>query len=120
MTIEDCIKARDYRKLCNKVAIKVGFNPLSKGTEYLIRSIVFLFENELDVKQYKVAFKEVAEMKYTSPVRVRANITNAIDTMARRMNEKKFSELFPEYDGRKPSLVYTLALALERLDSIFK
>lgn len=119
-TLYEYIKTRDYRKVVINVARKLNFNMSSIGTTYFIEALLYLFQNGLSIKQSNEAFKLIAEQYDTSVKRVRANITNALNSMNRFSDKKLFIHYFPEYDGRNPSLIYSLSLALERMEDIFK
>lgn len=120
IALAEYIANNDYRGLIIYVARRLNFNMSSIGTTYFIETLLYLFQNDLPARQSNVAF-EIISLKYnTSVKRVRANITNSLNTMSRFVDMKRFNFYFPEYDGRNPSLIYSIALALERLDGIFK
>ena len=88
--INECLATKNYKKLVRVVARKLNFNMHIKGTEGITEK------------------------------QVRKRITNALNAMDNSVDKEKFYRLFPEYDGRHPSLMYSLTLALERLEEVSK
>ena len=119
LTLAEYIANNDYRGLIIYVARRMNFNMSSIGTTYFIETLLYLFQNDLPARQSNEAFKIISEKYNTTITRVRANITNSLNTMNRFVDERRFNFYFPEYDGRNPSLIYSITLALERLDEVF-
>ena len=105
-----------YNRLCKDVAREINFNMKSKGTKYFIDALLFLFTNDLSIRQSNQAFIEIAQKYNTSVERVRANITDSLKSMKRFSKTATLNEVFPKYDGRNPSLIYSLELALDKLE----
>lgn len=119
-TLNECITTRNYKKLVKYVARKLDFNMHIKGTENFIDTLLFLFENGFSVKQCDLAFERIAQKEKLTIKLVRKRIINALNAMNNSVKKEVFLEYFPEYDGRHPSLMYSLDLALDRLEGIFK
>ncbi len=119
-TLNECITKRDYRRLVRFVARKLEFNMHLKGTDYFIESLLFLFENGLSAKQCDLAFEIIATKENITTKQVRKRITNSLNAMDNSVRKEVFRFYFPEYDGRHPSLMYSLTLALQRLEDVFK
>ena len=118
--INECLATKNYKKLVRVVARKLNFNMHIKGTDYFISTLLFLFENELSPRQCDAAFEMIAKEEGITEKQVRKRITNALNAMDNSVDKEKFYRLFPEYDGRHPSLMYSLTLALERLEEVSK
>ena len=119
-TINDCITTRNYERLVKFVARRLDFNMHLKGTEYFIDTILFLFENELSVRQCDLAFEIIGNKENLTIKQVRKRIINSLNAMENSAKKSVIYEFFPEYDGRNPSLMYSLTLALESLEDVFK
>lgn len=118
--IDECIATKNYKLLVRYIARLLEFNMHIKGTEYFIDTLLFLFDNELSPKHCDVAFNMIAKKEGLTEKQVRKRIINALNAMDNSVNKEKFYRLFPAYDGRHPSLMYSLTLALDRLEEVSK
>ena len=119
-TIKECIKTKNYERLVKFVARRLNFNMHLKGTEYFIETILILFENKFSIRQCDFAFEIIANKEHLTIKQVRKRIINSLNAMDNSIKRSVIYEYFPEYDGRNPSLMYSLTLALERLENVFK
>lgn len=96
----------------------MGFNISSIGTAYLIETIIALYENNWRLLDIEKAYTLVANKYETNTMKIKWNIEKAINSMYKCSNEQMLVEIFPEYDGRKPSTKYAIGLALNELCSL--
>lgn len=115
----ECITTNDCKKLIEVVVRRLEFNMRSKGTEYFIYTLLHLFHYNYSSKQCDSAFKEIAKIENISESLVKKRIINALNTMSNSVEKEEIYRYFPEYDGRHPSLMYSIDLALDRLNEIF-
>ena len=115
----ECITTNDCKRLIEIVVRRLEFNMRSKGTEYFIYTLLHLFHYNYSSKQCDSAFKEIARQENISINLVKKRIINALNSMDNSVKKEDIYRYFPEYDGRHPSLMYSIDLALDRLNEIF-
>ncbi len=112
-------KKPNFRKLCSKVALKLGFNVNSIGTNLLIDAVLYLYENHIDVCQMDSIYSMLSE-KYNMKIKkIRWNIENSMKSMRKYTDEKTVCLFFTEYDGRFLTARYVIASAVYELRKNF-
>ncbi len=105
----------NFKLLLMIVAPKLGFNITSKGTNFIIDAILYLYSNNIDAFDMKMLY-EMLSKKYKREVKnIQTNINNSMRTMRRFSKKNVLYKIFPEYDGRKPNAKYIIALSVHRL-----
>lgn len=112
-------KEKPNFKLCSIIARKLGFNVNSKGTNLLILSILYLYENNIDVCNLEEIFENLSK-KYNIDVKnIRWNIENSLKSMNPRSNKELLRNIFTKYDGRTLTPKYIIVLAVYELRKRF-
>lgn len=110
-------KMPSLRNVCSRIAQRLGFNISNNGTKYLIESILYVYEYNIDVPKLKTIYQELAK-KHSVPIcsiksSINYSITSALPTL--KENKLLFAEIFSEYDGRIPNAKYLIVLGVYEL-----
>lgn len=97
------------------VAPKLGFNVAAKGTNFIIDSILYLYNNNIDSFDMNMLYVFLSK-KYKRKIKnIQEHINNAMRTMRRFYHKIILHKFFPEYDGRNPNAKYMIALPVHGL-----
>lgn len=95
-TIEKNLDVKKLRILLNKL----GFNPITAGTQYIVEELEYFFNNNLTgIKNLKQAYKISAEIHNIDIHYVQWDIQSAIDVMNRYADTNLLHEMFFWYDN---------------------
>ena len=105
----------NFKLLLMIVAPKLGFNVAAKGTNFIIDSILYLYNNNIDSFDMNMLYVFLSK-KYKREIKnIQENINNAMRTMRRFYHKRILYKFFPEYDGRNPNAKYMIALSVHGL-----
>ena len=102
-------------KLCSIIARKLGFNVSSKGTKFIIFSVLYLYENNIDECNLDEIFEILSKKYNIAEKNIKWNIENSLKAMKRYSNPELFHTIFTKYDGRKLNTRYIIVLAVFEL-----
>lgn len=103
----------NFDKTIDDLFWKLGFNPTTKGTTYLKKAISIATDDSSLLYDNKKLLSLVSK-EYSEELKaVRSAIDNSINSMYRYTSEDKIKVVFKDnYDGRKPSTKYFIALCV--------
>lgn len=105
----------NFKLLLMTVAPKLGFNIASKGTNFIIDAILYLYNNNIDSFDMNTLYKMLSK-KYKREIKnIQNNINNSMRTMRRFTNKSVLKIFFPNYDSRSPYAKYIIALSVHGL-----
>ena len=105
----------NFKLLLMIVAPKLGFNIASKGTNFLIDAILYLYNNNIDTIDMNLLYEMLSKKHKREIQNIQDNINNSMRTMRRFYEKRILHKFFPEYDGRKPYAKYVIALSVHGL-----
>ena len=108
-------KEKPNFKLCSIIARKLGFNVNSKGTIFIIFSILYLYENNIDECNLDEIFEFLSQKYNIEEKNVKWSIENSLKAMKRYSNQELLHIIFTKYDGRPLSARYLIAHAVFEL-----
>lgn len=98
---------------------KIGFNQTAKGTYYLKRAILIAYLDQNLLYKNKELIELTSKELNIEAKAVRSAIDNSLHTMYRFTTVECLTGFFHDnYDGRKPSAKYFIALCVNYLNSI--
>ena len=119
--IDDLLKVINYNrekpnfKLCSIIARRLGFNVNAKGTIFIIFSILYLYENNIDECNLDEIFDFLSQKYNIKEKNVKWSIDNSLKAMKRYSNQELLHIIFSKYDGRPLSARYLIAHAVFEL-----
>ena len=105
----------NFKLLLMIVAPKLGFNIASKGTNFIIDSILYLYNNNIDSFDMNMLYVLLSKKHKREIKNIQTNINNSMRTMRRFFQKNTLHNFFPEYDGRMPYARYIIALSVHGL-----
>ena len=105
----------NFKLLLMIVAPKLGFNITSKGTNFIIDAILYLYNNNIDTIDMSLLYKMLSKKHKREIHNIQDNINNSMRTMRRFYEKRILHKVFPEYDGRSPYAKYIIALSVHGL-----
>lgn len=105
----------NFKLLLMIVAPKLGFNIASKGTNFIIDAILYLYNNNIDTIDMSLLYKMLSKKHKREIHNIQDNINNSMRTMRRFYEKRILHKFFPEYDGRSPYAKYIIALSVHGL-----
>lgn len=105
----------NFKLLLMIVAQKLGFNIASKGTNFLIDAILYLYNNNIDTIDMNLLYEMLSKKHNREIQNIQDNINNSMRTMRRFYEKRILQKFFPEYDGRSPYAKYIIALSVHGL-----
>lgn len=105
----------NFKLLLMIVAPKLGFNITSKGTNFIIDAILYLYNNNIDTIDMSLLYKMLSKKHKREIHNIQDNINNSMRTMRRFYEKRILHKFFPEYDGRNPYAKYIIALSVHGL-----
>lgn len=102
----------------NSLLLKLSFNLYSKGTKYLIDSIVLANTNPNLLYNISNLYSLVASQNHTSENIIKWSITNSLSSMNRYVDKKLLYSIFCEYDGRNLTPKYFISLLLRYINRV--
>ena len=105
----------NFKLLLMIVAPKLGFNIASKGTNFIIDAILYLYNNNIDTIDMTLLYKMLSKKHKREIHNIQDNINNSMRTMRRFYEKRILHKFFPEYDGRSPYAKYIIALSVHGL-----
>ena len=102
----------------NSLLLKLSFNLYSKGTKYLIDSIVLANSNPNLLYNITNLYSLVASQNHTSENIIKWSITNSLSSMNRYVDKKLLYSIFYEYDGRNLTPKYFISLLLRYIHRV--
>ena len=95
---ENCLNTQKLKKILNKL----GFNPISTGTQYIIEELEFFYNNNIFyIKNLNQAYSISAVLHSLDIKNIQWNIESAIFTMNRYANTELLRKIFYWYDDCK-------------------
>ncbi len=108
------------KDVCNNTLKRLGFNFGSKGTKYIIDSIMYVYKNNLDDFYITTIYQLLSEA-YSVPVKtIKWNISNAVKSVQKSVSEATLCDIFSAHDGRPLSFKYLIVLSVYELRKEFK
>lgn len=110
------------RNICSRIAQKLGFNIYSKGVNYLIEAILYVYENNIDNPKINILYQIIGKRHAISASSVKSCINYSITATlpSIRQNRSMMFRIFSEYDDRVPNSKYLIILAVYELRRHFK
>lgn len=108
-------KKPNFKLLLMVVAPKLGFNISSKGTNFIIDCILYLYNNNIDSFDMNMLYVFLSKKYKRNLKNIQENINNSMRTMRRFHHKRILQKFFPEYDGRSPNAKYIIALSVHSL-----
>ena len=105
----------NFKLLLMIVAPRLGFNIASKGTNFIIDAILYLYNNNIDTIDMALLYKMLSKKHKREIHNIQDNINNSMRTMRRFYEKRILHKFFPEYDGRSPYAKYIIALSVHGL-----
>lgn len=105
----------NFKLLLMIVAPKLGFNIASKGTNFIIDAILYLYNNNIDTIDMSLLYNMLSKKHKREIQNIQDNINNSMRTMRRFYEKRILHKFFPEYDGRSPYAKYIIALSVHGL-----
>lgn len=105
----------NFKLLLMIVAPKLGFNVAAKGTNFIIDSILYLYNNNIDTFDMNMLYELLSKKHKREIKNIQTNINNSMRTMRRFSRKSILQTFFPEYDGRSPYAKYIIALSVHGL-----
>lgn len=102
----------------NSLMKKLSFNLYTKGTKYLIDSIIIANNNPDLLYNISELYSYVAGINNTNPNIIKWSITNSLSTMNRFVDKEMLYSLFDEYDGRKMSPKYFIGILINYIKNL--
>ncbi len=99
----------------NSLMLKLKFNLYTKGTKYLIDSIIIANNNTDLLYNINDLYSYVAKINNTNTNLIKWSITNSLSTMNRFVDKGMLYSLFDEYDGRKMSPKYFIGILIRHI-----
>lgn len=112
-------KEKPNFKLCSIIARKLGFNVSSKETKFIIFSILYLYENNVDECNLDKIFEILSQKYNIEEKNIKWSIENSLKAMKRYTNQDLLRIVFSKYDGRLVSARYIIILAVFELRKKF-
>lgn len=108
-------KEKPNFKLCSIIARKLGFNVSSKETKFIIFSILYLYENNIDECNFDEILEILSQKYNMAEKNIKWNIENSLKAMKRYSNSELLHTIFTKYDGRSLNARYIIILAVFEL-----
>lgn len=105
----------NFKLLLMIVAPKLGFNIASKGTNFIIDAILYLYNNNIDTIDMNLLYEMLSKKHKREIQNIQDNVNNSMRTMRRFYEKRILHKFFPEYDGRSPYAKYLIALSVHGL-----
>ncbi len=105
-------KKPSCRELCENAVLQLGFNFTNIGTTYIIDTVEYLYENNINTFSIKKIYEDIARKNNTTVRNAKWNIEKAIKSMYRYSKMEDIKKWYPYYDGKKPPPKYVITLAL--------
>lgn len=105
----------NFKLLLMIVAPKLGFNIASKGTNFIIDAILYLYNNNIDTIDMNLLYEMLSKKHKREIHNIQDNINNSMRTIRRFYEKRILQKFFPEYDGRSPYAKYIIALSVHGL-----
>lgn len=102
----------------NSLLLKLSFNLYTKGTKYLIDSIILANSNQNLLYNITNLYALVASKNHTSENIIKWSITNSLSSMNRYVDKKLLYSIFSEYDGRNLTPKYFISLLLRYINKV--
>lgn len=99
---------------------KLDFNQTSHGTFYLKRAIAIAFYDQSLIYDNKKLNELLSKEQNLSPKEIRGTIDNALNSMYSPSKKETLYKVFQsDYDNRKPSTKYFIAICVNYLNKIY-
>ena len=99
---------------------KLNFNQASNGTYYLKRSIAIALYDQSLIYDNKKLNELLSKEQNSSPKEIRGTIDNALNSMYSPSQKESLYKVFKDdYDARKPSTKYFIAICVNYLNKIY-
>ena len=112
-------KEKPNFKLCSIITRKLGFNVSSKGTKFIIFSILYLYENNIDECNLDEIFEFLSQKYNVDEKNIKWSIENSLKAMKRYSDQELLHIIFTKYDGRSLNARYIIAHAVFELRKKF-
>lgn len=100
---------------------KLNFNQASNGTFYLKRAIAIAFYDQSLIYDNKRLNELLSKEQNISSKEIRGTIDNALNSMYSPSQRETLYKVFQsDYDARKPSTKYFIAICVNYLNKIYK
>ena len=106
----------DCRRLVEDIAMQLEFNMRTNGTDYFLYTLLYLHSHNYSIRQAKYAFYKISQIDGITVSLVKKRIINSLNSMDKLAKKEVIQKYFPEHDGRHPSLMYSIDLALMKLN----
>lgn len=99
---------------------KLNFNQTSHGTYYLKRAIAIAFYDQSLIYDNKMLNELLSKEQNLTPKEIRGTIDNSLNSMYSPSQKESLYKVFKsDYDARKPSTKYFIAICVNYLNKIY-
>lgn len=117
-TIETKLRKGEIQKNVMQELIDIGYNPKHKGTQYILESIIFIYEsrdNNLLEHLEKNVYRRIACIHNKKEANIKTNIMKATDSMYIETRTETLKKYFHNNTDKKPTPKIVISTILNKV-----